>query len=272
MDDLTHDPGFAPEFMLREGFVAMRALPLLSKGELLGVLVAFTRRPWDLSSEEEEFLEALTTQGSIAIENSRLFEGLQRAKQELELAYDLTLLGWAQAMELRDQETAGHTQRVTELTLKLARQMGLPEEDLEHLRRGAILHDVGKLGVPDAVLLKPGPLNAEEWALMRKHPTLAYQWLSGVPFLRKALAIPYAHHERWDGKGYPDGLAGEAIPLLARIFALADVYDALTSERPYKPPWSHEEALAELERQAGRQFDPQLAQVFVRQLRQGRGG
>ncbi|WP_018466768.1 PAS domain S-box protein [Calidithermus timidus] len=267
VDDLTHDPGFAPEFMLREGFVAMRALPLLSKGELLGVLVAFTRRPWDLSSEEEEFLEALTTQGSIAIENSRLFEGLQRAKQELELAYDLTLLGWAQAMELRDQETAGHTQRVTELTLKLARQMGLPEEDLEHLRRGAILHDVGKLGVPDAVLLKPGPLNAEEWALMRKHPTLAYQWLSGVPFLRKALAIPYAHHERWDGSGYPRGLKGEAIPLEARIFAVADVYDALTSERPYRGAWPREKALEYIREQSGSHFDPEVVAAFLELMR-----
>ncbi|RIH85979.1 PAS domain S-box protein [Calidithermus roseus] len=263
VDDLTRDPGFAPEFTLREGFVAMRALPLLAKGELLGVLVAFTRRPWDLSSEEEEFLEALATQGSIAIENSRLFEGLQRAKLELELAYDLTLLGWAQAVEMRDQETAGHTQRVTELTLKLARQMGLPEEDLEHLRRGAILHDVGKLGVPDAVLLKPGSLSEEEWALMRKHPTLAHQWLSGIPFLRKALAIPYAHHERWDGSGYPRGLKGEAIPLEARIFAVIDVYDALTSDRPYRPAWPREKALEYIREQSGKQFDPEVVAAFL---------
>lgn len=163
---------------------------------------------------------------------------------------------------MRDQETAGHTQRVTELTLKLARKLGLPEEDLEHLRRGAILHDVGKLGVPDAVLLKPGKLSEEEWALMRKHPTLAHQWLSGIPFLRKALAIPYAHHERWDGSGYPRGLKGEAIPLEARIFAVIDVYDALTSDRPYRPAWSREKALEYIREQSAKQFDPQVVEAF----------
>jgi putative nucleotidyltransferase with HDIG domain len=267
VEDLTRDPGFAPEFTLREGFVAMRAIPLLAKGELLGVLVAFTRRPWDLSSEEEEFLETLATQGAIAIENGRLFEELQRAKLELELAYDLTLLGWAQAVELRDQETAGHTQRVTELTLKLAQKLGLPKEDLEHIRRGAILHDVGKLGVPDAVLLKPGPLSEEEWALMRKHPTLAHQWLSGIPFLRKALAIPYAHHERWDGSGYPRELQGEAIPLEARIFAVIDVYDALTSERPYRKAWPKEKALDYIREQSGKQFDPEVVAAFLELMR-----
>lgn len=263
VDNLTRDPGFAPELILREGFVAMRVLPLLSKGELLGVLIVFTRRPWSLKAEEEEFLEALATQGAIAIENSHLFEDLQRAKLELEVAYDLTLLGWAQAVELRDQETAGHTQRVTELTVKLARQLGLPEEDIEHLRRGAILHDVGKLGVPDAVLLKPGQLDEEEWVLMRKHPTLAYQWLSGIPFLSKALAIPYAHHERWDGSGYPRGLQGEAIPLEARIFAVVDVYDALTSDRPYRQAWPKEKALAYIREQSGKQFDPRVVETFL---------
>lgn len=263
VDDLARDPGFAPELTLREGFVAMRALPLLAKGELLGVLIAFTRRSWSLKADEKEFLEALATQGAIAIENSHLFEDLQRAKLELEVAYDLTLMGWAQAVELRDQETAGHTQRVTELTVKLAQQLGLPYEDIEHLRRGAILHDVGKLGVPDAVLLKPGQLNEEEWALMRKHPTLAYQWLSGIPFLRKALAIPYAHHERWDGSGYPRGLQGEAIPLEARIFAVVDVYDALTSDRPYRQAWPKEKALAYIREQSGKQFDPRVVEAFL---------
>jgi len=263
VDDLSRDPGFAPEFTLREGFVAMRAWPLLAKGELLGALVAFTRGPWELSGEEEEVLQAMVTQGAIAIENSQLFENLQRAKLELEVAYDLTLMGWAQAVELRDQETAGHTQRVTELTVKLARKLGLPEEDIEHLRRGAILHDVGKLGVPDAVLLKPGQLNEQEWALMRKHPTLAYQWLSGIPFLRKALAIPYAHHERWDGSGYPWGLQGEAIPLEARIFAVIDVYDALTSDRPYRQAWPKEKALDYIREQSGKQFDPRVVEAFI---------
>jgi putative nucleotidyltransferase with HDIG domain len=176
----------------------------------------------------------------------------------------LTLWGWAKAVELRDQETAGHTERVTALTLRLARALGVPEEDLEHIRRGAILHDVGKLAIPDHVLLKPGPLTEEEWAVTKKHPVYAYEWLSGIPFLRKALDIPYAHHERWDGSGYPRGLKGEAIPLSARIFAVVDVYDALTSDRPYRKAWPKEKALAYLREQAGRQFDPQVVATFLR--------
>jgi PAS domain S-box-containing protein/putative nucleotidyltransferase with HDIG domain len=262
--DLTHDPGTDPEFTLREGLVSERAYPLFAKGRLLGVLAAFTRRPWDLAPEEEEFLEALVGQGAIALDNALTFQALQRSQRELEAAYDLTLWGWAKAVELRDQETAGHTERVTELTLRLARALGVPEEDLEHLRRGAILHDVGKLALPDAILLKPGPLTEEEWAVMKKHPVYAYEWLSGIPFLRKALDIPYAHHERWDGSGYPRGLQGEAIPLSARIFAVVDVYDALTSDRPYRKAWPKEKALAYLEEQAGRQFDPQVVAAFLR--------
>ncbi|WP_448565861.1 PAS domain S-box protein, partial [Thermus sp.] len=166
VEDLTQDPETHPEFTLREGLVSERAYPLFAKGQLLGVLAAFTRRPWDLAPEEEEFLEALVGQGAIALDNALTFQALQRSQRELEAAYDLTLWGWAKAVELRDQETAGHTERVTELTLRLARALGVPEEDLEHLRRGAILHDVGKLAVPDAILLKPGPLTEEEWAVM----------------------------------------------------------------------------------------------------------
>lgn len=166
-------------------------------------------------------------------------------------------------MELRDQETAGHTERVTSLTLRLARALGVPEEDLEHLRRGAILHDVGKIAIPDAILLKPGPLTEEEWAVMKMHPIYAYQWLSGIPFLRKALEIPYAHHERWDGSGYPRGLKGEAIPLSARIFAVVDVYDALTSDRPYRKAGPREKALAYLREEAGRLFDPEVVRAFL---------
>jgi len=227
-------------------------------------MAAFTRKPWDLTPEEEEFLEALVGQGAIALDNALTFQALQKTQRELEAAYDLTLWGWAKAVELRDQETAGHTERVTALTLRLARALGVPEEDLEHIRRGAILHDVGKLAIPDRILLKPGPLTEEEWAVMKRHPVYAYEWLSGIPFLRKALDIPYAHHERWDGSGYPRGLKGEAIPLSARIFAVVDVYDALTSDRPYRKAWPKEKALAYLQEQAGRQFDPQVVATFLR--------
>ncbi|AEV16610.1 HD-hydrolase domain protein [Thermus sp. CCB_US3_UF1] len=264
VDDLRQNPGANPSFTLEEGLQAERAYPLFAKGRLLGVLALFTRRPWDLSPEDEEFLEALAGQGAVALDNARTFQELLKSQRELEAAYDLTLWGWAKAVELRDQETAGHTERVTELTLRLARALGVPEEDLDDLRRGAILHDVGKIGIPDAILRKPGPLTEEEWALMKKHPVYAYEWLSGIPFLKKALEIPYGHHERWDGSGYPRGLKGWEIPLAARIFAVVDVYDALTSDRPYRQAWPKEKALAYLQEQAGKQFDPEVVQAFLR--------
>ncbi|GAA6735485.1 PAS domain S-box protein [Thermus oshimai] len=263
VQDLAESLGAHPQFTLEEGLVSERAYPLFAKGRLLGVLAAFTRRPWDLAPEEEEFLEALVGQGAVALDNALTFQELQRKSLELEAAYDLTLWGWAKAVELRDQETAGHTERVTSLTLRLARALGVPEEELEHLRRGAILHDVGKIAIPDAILLKPGSLTEEEWAVMKRHPVYAHEWLSGIPFLRKALEIPYAHHERWDGSGYPRGLKGEAIPLSARIFAVVDVYDALTSDRPYRKAWPKEKALAYLEEEAGRLFDPEVVRAFL---------
>jgi len=273
VDDLASDPGFAGERTLRWGFTAERALPLWAKGELLGALAMFTRgRALKFTAEEEEFLDVLATQGTIAIENGRLFQDLRRAKLELEVAYDLTLEGWGKAVELRDQETAGHTKRVTELTLKLARRLGVPEEDLVHIRRGAMLHDIGKLGIPDRILLKPGPLSEEEWAIMKKHPVYAYEWLSGIPFLRRALDIPYAHHERWDGSGYPRGLKGEAIPRAARIFAVADVYDALTSDRPYRKAWPRHKAIEYIRMQAGKQFDPRVVEAFLQVIEAENGG
>ncbi|WP_038057430.1 PAS domain S-box protein [Thermus amyloliquefaciens] len=263
VDDLTRQPGAHPDFTLKEGLVAERVYPLFAKGKLLGALAVFTRRPWDLSPEDEEFLEALATQGAIALDNARTFQELLKSQRELEAAYDLTLWGWAKAVELRDQETAGHTERVTALTLRLSRALGVPEEDLDDIRRGAILHDVGKLGIPDAILLKPEPLTEEEQAIMKKHPVYAYEWLSGIPFLKKALEIPYGHHERWDGSGYPRGLKGLEIPLSARIFAVVDVYDALTSDRPYRKAWPRDKALAYIEEQGGKQFDPEVVAAFL---------
>jgi putative nucleotidyltransferase with HDIG domain len=202
----------------------------------------------------------------------RLERALEKAQtlQQLRQAREEALKGLGVALEYRDLETAGHTERVTRLALRLAEELGLGEPALTELRLGAYLHDLGKLAIPDAILKKPGKLTPEEWEQMKAHATLGEEMARRLGFLPLAtLEVIRHHHERWDGKGYPDGLAGEAIPLLARIFALADVYDALTSERPYKPPWSHEEALAELERQAGLQFDPKLTQVFVQQLRRG---
>ncbi|MDX2007716.1 MAG: HD domain-containing phosphohydrolase [Meiothermus sp.] len=190
---------------------------------------------------------------------------LRSAYGELNEAYEKTLEGWVRALDLRDQETQGHTERVTGLTLELAETLGL-EDSEQHLRRGALLHDVGKIGVPDAILLKPGALTEDEWQVMRLHPIYAYQWLSSVPFLASALEIPYAHHERWDGAGYPRGLRGEEIPLSARLFAVVDVYDALTSDRPYRKAWTPDQALTYLERHSGSQFDPHVTQVFLRMM------
>lgn len=264
VDDLRREPGSHPEFTREEGLVAERAYPLLARGSLLGVLAVFTRRPWDLLGEDEAFLEALVGQSALALDSLRVLRDLQKSQRELEAAYELTLWGWAKAVELRDQETAGHTERVTALTLRLAEALGVPEEDLDDLRRGAILHDIGKIAIPDRILLKPGPLTEEEWRVMKLHPVYAYEWLSGIPFLKKALEVPYAHHERWDGSGYPRGLKGLEIPLSARIFAVADVYDALTSDRPYRKAWPKEKALAYIREEAGKQFDPEVVEAFLK--------
>lgn len=189
---------------------------------------------------------------------------LEEAHRQLLNAYDQTIEGWSRALDLRDKETEGHSQRVTQLTLTLAKAAGLEEEKLTHIRRGALLHDIGKLGIPDSILLKPSRLDEDEWELMRQHPQMAYDMLYPIEYLRPAIEIPYCHHEKWDGSGYPRGLKGEEIPLSARLFAVVDVWDALTSERPYRPAWSAEQALAYLREQAGKHFDPQAVELFLR--------
>ena len=178
-------------------------------------------------------------------------------------AYDETIQGWAKALEMRDSETMGHSQRIVELTLMLAKKLGVKGIDLFHIRHGALLHDIGKMGIPDAILHKPGTLTEEEWVIMRKHPVYARDYLSEVSYLTPALDIPYFHHERWDGTGYPQGLKGEEIPLAARIFAVVDVWDALTSQRPYLATWPKEKALAHIQEQAGRHFDPRIVCAFT---------
>lgn len=249
--------------IVEETFVSYYAVPLLAKGQVKGVLELYHRTRLDPDPEWLDFLASLAGQAAIAIDSSQLFADLQRSNIELALAYDSTIEGWSQAMDLRDKETEGHTQRVTLAAVKLARVMGLSEQDLTHLRRGALLHDIGKMGVPDAVLLKPGPLTEAEWVLMRQHPTLAFQMLSQVRHLQPAISIPYCHHERWDGTGYPRGLKGEQIPLPARIFAVIDVYDALTSDRPYRAAWSPEKTQEYIRSQSGTQFDPRVVDVFL---------
>jgi putative two-component system response regulator len=188
--------------------------------------------------------------------------GLEEGHRQLQQAYEEIIVGWSRAMDLRDKETEGHSQRVANMTVTLAREMGMDEEALVHIYRGALLHDLGKLGIPDQILLKPGSLTESEWSVMRQHPNFAYNMLSPITYLRPALDIPYCHHEKWNGLGYPRGLKGNEIPLAARIFAVADVWDALTSDRPYRPAWSEADALQYIHSQAGEHFDPQVVETF----------
>jgi putative two-component system response regulator len=193
-------------------------------------------------------------------------ERLQVANRALEAAYDATLEGWVRALDLRCEETTGHSRRVTELTVHLAQTMGIQGEVLVHIRRGALLHDIGKMGIPDSILLKPGPLAAEEWAIMRRHPQYAYDMLAPIEFLRPALDIPLCHHEKWDGTGYPAGLRGEAIPLAARMFASVDIWDALRSDRPYRQGWPRQQVWDHIRTLAGTHLDPRVVEAFLTHL------
>jgi len=261
---------FSPQIRQAEQFAAYGCVPLVAKGELKGVLEVYHRAPLELADEWVEFLETLGGQAAIAIDNAGLFERLQAANTELTLAYDTTLEGWAKALELRDQETKGHSDNVTEITLQMAQAFGITSAELVHIRRGALLHDIGKMGIPDSILLKPGPLTPQEWEIMRKHPTYAYELLYPIAFLRPALEIPYCHHEHWDGSGYPRGLRGEVIPLSARIFAVVDVWEALSSDRPYREAWPKEKVIAYLREQSDAQFDPRLVDLFLEMLENDR--
>ncbi len=254
---------FSTTLLTGEGFVCYYGVPLIVKGQVKGVLEVFHRTALEPDAEWFDFLNALAGQAAIAIENSTLFESQQRSNSELTLAYDATIEGWSHALDLRDKETEGHTQRVTEMTVKLARVFGVSEAELVQVRWGALLHDIGKLGVPDGILLKPSPLTDEEWVAMKKHPTFAYELLSPIRYLRLALDIPYCHHEKWDGTGYPQGLKGTQIPLVARIFAVVDVWDALTSDRPYRPAWPKEKVREHIRTSSGTHFDPQVVDGFM---------
>ncbi len=247
-----------------EEFICYWCVPLIVKGEVKGALEVYRRREFTPDPEWLEFLEALAGQAAIAIDNTQLFENLQRANTDLNLAYDATIEGWSRAMDLRDHETEGHTLRVTDQTLKLARAMHISESQLTAIRRGALLHDIGKIGVPDAILLKEEKLTEEEWDLMRKHPHLAHDMLAPIAYLNDALDIPYCHHEKWDGSGYPQGLKGDLIPLVARIFAVVDVWDALTNDRPYRKKWTKQKARQYITDQSGRHFDPQVVDAFLK--------
>jgi putative nucleotidyltransferase with HDIG domain len=254
------------QLLAEEDFVSYYAVPLISKGEVKGVLEIFNRTRLNPDREWLDFLETLGGQTAIAIENSILFQDLQRSNFELALAYDATIEGWSRALDLRDRETEGHTQRVTDLTLKLARKMGLSEERLILIRRGALLHDIGKMGIPDYILLKPEELTEAEQQIMRQHPQLAYDMLEPIAYLRDALNIPYCHHEKWDGSGYPRGMTGTQIPLEARLFAIVDVWDAITADRPYRKGWPRKKALKYVREQSGKHFDPKMVEIFLQEI------
>jgi PAS domain S-box-containing protein len=246
-----------------EEFVSYVAAPLQAKGLVKGVLEIFHRSPLRPDDDWFSFLDVLTTQLAIAIDSAESFADLQRSNVELGLAYDTTLEGWSRALDLRDKETEGHTERVMEITLRLAKKMGVPEDELVNIRRGALLHDIGKMGIPDSILLKPGPLTEDEWKIMRQHPEHAHALLSPIAHLRPALDIPFCHHEKWDGTGYPRGLKGNQIPLAARIFSVVDVWDALRSDRPYRGAWRGQQVYKHILEQAGLHFDPKVVQEFL---------
>jgi HD-GYP domain-containing protein (c-di-GMP phosphodiesterase class II) len=192
-----------------------------------------------------------------------MYKELQRSNIELSLAYNATIDGWSRTLDLRDKGTEGHTRRVTDIALRLAAAMGIDDAELIHIRRGATLHDIGKVAIPDQILFKPGPLTDEEWKIMRKHPEYAVELLSPITYLAPAMMIPHWHHEKWDGSGYPDRLDGEDIPFSARLFALADVYDALTSDRSYRSAWSKQDTVEYIKIQSGKHFDPNIVPEFL---------
>ncbi len=256
--EIRYDP-----LLLREGFVTYIGVPLIVKGQVKGVFEVFHRSPLSANADWMQYLQTLAGQAAIAIDNAHLFENLQRTNQELTQAYDTTLEGWARALELRDRETEGHTRRVTDLTLRLANAMGIKEEDLVNIYRGVLLHDIGKMGVPDQILKKTGPLTDDEWDEMRRHPQYAYNLLAPITFLRHSLDVPYCHHEHWDGSGYPNKLKGEQIPIAARIFSVVDVWDALLSDRSYRKAWPRQKVVTYIQENSGALFDPEVVNVFL---------
>ncbi|HUS17663.1 MAG TPA: HD domain-containing phosphohydrolase, partial [Chloroflexia bacterium] len=246
-----------------EQFQAHFAVPLVAKGQVKGVLEVFHRAPLDPTPEWLDFLETLAGHAAIAVDQAELFNHLQESNAELSLAYDATIEGWSAALDLRDKVTEGNSQRLTQVTLRLATAAGLPDTALMHARRGALLHDIGEIAISDRILNKPGPLDPDEWAVMRLHPVYARDLLAPIAFLRPAIDIPYNHHEKWDGSGYPRGLKGPEIPLAARVFAVVDVWDALSSDRPYRPAWPPEKVRQYLREQSGVSFDPQIVELFL---------
>jgi PAS domain S-box-containing protein len=253
-----------PNYLENRHFQTVYDMPLIAKGELKGILELYSNLPPVEDTDWHTFLATLATQAALAIDNSQLFNDLQRSNTELYFAYDITLEGLVKTLELRDLETRQHSDRTTDMTMNILNLFNFRESLIPHIRRGALLHDIGKMGIPDQILNKPGPLTENEWEIVKQHPLIAYEMISKIPFLRPAINIPYYHHERWDGTGYPHGLIGDQIPLEARIFSVIDVWDAISHDTVYRKAWQRKDALHYIEENAGTQFDPQVVEVFLR--------
>ena len=264
-DILSEDnPLLRSDIVRNEGFRGYACSPMIAKGNILGVLEVFSKKAEELPPEQLEFLEILAEQAALVIDNATTFRDLQISNQKLIEAYDANIQGWSRALDYRDRETEGHSQRVTEITLTLAKKVGVSDEtQLRYIRWGALLHDIGKMGVPDSILLKKGPLTDEEWLIMKRHPVIARDLLSQIEYLKPSIDIPYCHHEHWNGEGYPQGLSGEGIPLAARIFSVADVWDALRSDRPYRKKWSEEETTSHMLSISASYLDPDIVITFM---------
>jgi putative nucleotidyltransferase with HDIG domain len=248
--------------MEEDRFTDYLGIPLIAKGVVKGVLEIFNRGPLPEDPQWLNLLDSMASQAAIAIDNATLFDDVQTANENLRQAYDATIEGWARALELRDGDTEGHSSRVAAKAVQLARLVGMNETELVDLRRGALLHDIGKMGIPDMILLKPSPLTDEEWVIMRTHPTLGKNMLNSIEFLKGSLNVAYCHHEKWDGTGYPQGLKGEEIPLIARVFSVIDGWDALRSDRPYRKASTDEEAWRYIEENIGKAYDPRIVEKF----------
>lgn len=271
--NLADEPEALPELvrLSRENFVTYICIPLISRGQIHGLLELYHREIFELDAEGLDYAERLASQAAIAMDGAAAFERLQRANLDLTLAYDSTLEGWAHAVEVHEHEVDGHTRCMASLTIQIANSLGVGKDELMHIYRGVLLHDIGIISIPDEILHKSSPLNAEEWEIIRKHPQVAYEILAPIPFLKHALDIPYCHHEKWDGSGYPRGLKGDAIPLAARIFAIVDCWDALIARRAQRKAFSHAEALEFILEQAGKHFDPEIVEVFQKLATNGLG-
>jgi HD-GYP domain-containing protein (c-di-GMP phosphodiesterase class II) len=237
--------------------------PMLARKETFGILELMGDARYQFNSIDCDLLTSIGSTAALAIQNQYLKDEVDQSSRALVKTYESTIESWRRALELRDHKTEGHASRVAEMTVRLGAWLGVERRELVFLRFGAVLHDIGKIGIPDSVLLKPGPLADDEMGIMRKHPEFAFEMLSALPNFAPVLEIPYYHHERWDGGGYPRGLEGEQIPFSARIFSVVDVWDALLSDRPYRNAWQEEEAITYIQNESGKQFDPHVVEAFL---------